>query len=132
MTVDPETGAGVNILAAHPVAPGVRDNSSGATSTPSSSTSSRAGPTAQRWSATSTPTRDHAVVRRYESVGYVDAADQAGAGFVPTFPVGRTIPPVVAIDDVMMCSTTYVADTFEAVDITDADHRAVIATYRFR
>ena len=132
VTVDPETGAGVNLVAAHPVAPGVRDNAVWRDEHALLLDIVESGPDSTALVGDLNATRDHAVVRRYESVGYVDAADQAGAGFVPTFPVGRTIPPVVAIDHVMMRSTTYVADTFEAVDITDTDHRAVIATYRFR
>lgn len=132
VAVDPETGAGVTIVAAHPVAPGVRDNTVWRDEHALLLDIVESGPDSTALVGDLNATRDHAVVRRYESAGYVDAADQAGAGFVPTFPVGRTIPPVVAIDHVMMRSTTYVADTFEAVDITDADHRAVIATYRFR
>jgi endonuclease/exonuclease/phosphatase (EEP) superfamily protein YafD len=132
VTVDAETGAGLNLIAAHPVAPGVRDNNVWRDEHALLLDLVESGPDATALVGDLNATRDHAVVQRYESAGYADAADEAGAGFVPTFPVGRSVPPVVAIDHVLMRSTAYVADTFEAVDITDTDHRAVIATYRFR
>lgn len=132
VTVDPGSGTGVNLIAAHPVAPGVEDNSVWRDEHARLLDIVESGPDATALVGDLNATRDHAVVRRYEAQGYIDAADQAGAGFVPTFPVGRSIPPVVAIDHVLMRSTTYIADTFEAVDITDTDHRAIVATYRFR
>ncbi len=132
VTVDAETGAGLTVIAAHPVAPGVRDNSVWRDEHALLLDLVESGPDATALVGDLNATRDHAVVRRYEAAGYADAADEAGAGFVPTFPVGRSVPPVVAIDHVLMRSTAYVADTFEAVDITDTDHRAVIATYGFR
>ena len=132
VTVDPETGAGVHLLAAHPVAPGVQDNTVWRDEHARLLGLVESGPDSTALVGDLNATRDHAVVRRYESAGYADAADEAGAGFVPTFPVGRDVPPLVAIDHVLMRSTAYVADTFEAVDVTGTDHRAVIATYRFR
>jgi len=132
VTVDPESGSGVDVIAAHPVAPGVQDNTVWSDEHARLLDIVASGPDATALVGDLNATRDHAVVRRYEAQGYIDAADQAGAGFVPTFPVGRSIPPVVAIDHVLMRSSAYIADTFEAFDITDTDHRAVVATYRFR
>jgi endonuclease/exonuclease/phosphatase (EEP) superfamily protein YafD len=122
----------LTLVAAHPVAPGVSDNSvwrdehallleliDGLTGDAVLVGDLNA-------------TRDNAVLRRYEEAGYLDAADQSGAGFVPTFPVGRGVPPAVGIDHVLVRAQAYVAESFDAVDITDTDHRAVVATYRFR
>jgi endonuclease/exonuclease/phosphatase (EEP) superfamily protein YafD len=122
----------LTLVAAHPVAPGVSDNSiwrdehallldlvDGLTGDAMLVGDLNA-------------TRDNAVLRRYEAAGYIDAADQSGAGFVPTFPVDRGVPPAVAIDHVLVRAPAYVAESFEAFDITDTDHRAVVAAYRIR
>ncbi|WP_291377796.1 endonuclease/exonuclease/phosphatase family protein [Demequina sp.] len=73
--------------------------------------------------------RDHAAFRRLEGLGYADAADQAGAGFQPTFPEGRTIGPLVAIDHVMTRDASLVAKTLDTVAIPGTDHRALVAGY---
>ncbi len=74
-------------------------------------------------------TRDHPGFRRLESLGYADAADQAGAGFIPTFPEGSLPIPVVAIDHVIARDVPWVASDVVAVTLTGADHRALVVTY---
>jgi endonuclease/exonuclease/phosphatase (EEP) superfamily protein YafD len=74
-------------------------------------------------------TRDHRAFRQLEALGYVDAADQAGAGFVPTFPEGLLPTPVVAIDHVIARDVPWAATEVVSVALTDTDHRALVVTY---
>ena len=74
-------------------------------------------------------TRDQRPFRDLEALGFVDAADQAGAGFVPTFPDGRLPMPVVAIDHVMVRDSRLSAVSVTSVVVPGADHRALVVTY---
>lgn len=57
--------------------------------------------------------------------GYHDAAEQAGAGFTPTFLGGR-VPPMFAIDHILTLRSTAVA--VDTVIVPGTDHRAIVAT----
>ncbi|HEX6870053.1 MAG TPA: endonuclease/exonuclease/phosphatase family protein [Micromonosporaceae bacterium] len=75
-------------------------------------------------------TVDHAELRRLIRTGYRDAADQVGAGLVPTWPYhGRRalVTPKVTIDHILVDQRIGVVD-FTAVTVTNTDHRAVLAT----
>ncbi|MFD4468794.1 endonuclease/exonuclease/phosphatase family protein [Rhodococcus sp. NPDC058505] len=62
--------------------------------------------------------------------GYVDAADQAGAGMLPTMPAHRWYPAVTGIDRII---TRGAAVThLERVPITGSDHHGLIADIRLR
>jgi endonuclease/exonuclease/phosphatase (EEP) superfamily protein YafD len=74
-------------------------------------------------------TRDQRPFRDIEALGFKDAADQAGSGFVPTFPNGRLPIPVVAIDHVMVRSSRLSAVSVTSVVVPGADHRALVVTY---
>ncbi len=74
-------------------------------------------------------TLDHAGLGALEEDGFVDAVDDAGAGFMPTFPEGRLPFPVVAIDHVMARDLEWAASSVETVSLTGADHRALVVTY---
>lgn len=74
-------------------------------------------------------TRDHRGFRRLEGLGYVDAADEAGAGFVPTFPEGRLPTPLVAIDHVITRDAPWVATDVATIALTGADHRVLVVVY---
>lgn len=74
-------------------------------------------------------TRDHQVFRDIESLGFIDAADQAGAGFVPTFPEGRSAWPFVAIDHVLVGNIDLVATSVSTATVPGADHRMLLVTY---
>lgn len=74
-------------------------------------------------------TRDHVQFRDIEALGYRDAADQAGAGFLPTFPHGRGPWPVVAIDHVMVRGTPLHATDVATYAIPNADHLALVVSY---
>lgn len=61
--------------------------------------------------------------------GYSDAASQAGAGWSPTYPSRRAIPPVISIDHIF--TKEAVASSFRTVAIPGTDHRALSATIVF-
>ncbi len=73
--------------------------------------------------------RDHRSFRELQRLGFVDAADQAGAGFLPTFPEGSLPMPLVAIDHVIARDAPLVAVDVATVTIAGADHRALVVTY---
>jgi endonuclease/exonuclease/phosphatase (EEP) superfamily protein YafD len=58
--------------------------------------------------------------------GYHNAADQTGAGFVPTFPADSWLPPALEIDHILTRGAT--AMSLTALTITGSDHRALLAT----
>ncbi|GAA3460180.1 endonuclease/exonuclease/phosphatase family protein [Saccharothrix longispora] len=73
-------------------------------------------------------TLDHVGMRRLLNGGYVDAADQVGAGLAPTWPAGAPWPPPVVIDHVLVDNRCPV-DSFAVVDIPGTDHRAVVSRF---
>jgi len=118
------TTRGVTFVAAHPVAPGVRDPSVWQAEQDRLERVLRRieGPAVLLGDLNAT--RDHAAVRAYEALGFVDAPDSAGAGILFTFPQGRTPFPVAAIDHVMARGPVPVS--VSTVVIPGADHRALI------
>ncbi len=69
-------------------------------------------------------TVDHAQFRALLAGGYTDAADDAGAGYLRSYPADRWYGPVIAIDHVLLCGVTGVsADT---LDLPGSDHRALL------
>ena len=73
-------------------------------------------------------TYDHAQFRALLSGRFADAAEQAGAGTVRTYPTDKPGPPLVAIDHVLVGNGTAVA--FDSDDLPGADHRSVVARIR--
>ncbi|MGC4960006.1 endonuclease/exonuclease/phosphatase family protein [Gordonia sp. DT218] len=72
-------------------------------------------------------TWDHAGYRNLLQGGIVDATDQAGAGFRPTYPTDRFGGrPVIAIDHVI--SRGFVATSLRTFDLPGSDHRGVVVT----
>lgn len=71
-------------------------------------------------------TLDHPELRDVIDRGYVDAADQVGAGLHPTWPAGRRLPPEITIDHVLVDARLGVA-SFTVQPVPRTDHRAVIA-----
>ena len=55
-----------------------------------------------------------------------DAADEAGAGWLRTYPANRAFPPVIAIDHVLVRGAA--ASEVHTVTVAGSDHRAVVAT----
>ncbi len=71
-------------------------------------------------------TIDHAPFRGVLDRGWEDAAATVGSGLVPTWPAGRRIPPIYAIDHVLVGDAIGVR-SFSAHDVSGTDHRAVFA-----
>lgn len=74
-------------------------------------------------------TLDHAPMRRILDAGLVDAAEQAGAGIVPTFPSGPSPPALAAIDHVLASTQGPVATAVHSVTLPGTDHRALVVRY---
>lgn len=74
-------------------------------------------------------TPDHRPLRELYDLGYADAADRSGAGVVLTWPVGSSIPPVLALDHVLVKGDIGV-ERFERIRVPRTDHYAVLAELR--
>jgi endonuclease/exonuclease/phosphatase family metal-dependent hydrolase len=79
-------------------------------------------------------TVDQRPFRRILEAGYRDAAEQAGSGWQPTWPVrgtarpfGLPLPPSVAIDHVLV-GDGLVATSTETVVVGGTDHKSLLAT----
>ncbi|MFG1690441.1 endonuclease/exonuclease/phosphatase family protein [Nonomuraea sp. NPDC049269] len=71
-------------------------------------------------------TLDHTPMRRLLSRGYKDAADQVGAGLLPTWPANKRVPPIITIDHVLVDQRVGVKEV-SVHTVPDTDHRAVFA-----
>ncbi|WP_152659351.1 endonuclease/exonuclease/phosphatase family protein [Demequina salsinemoris] len=122
-------GDAVAVLAAHPAAPGPFSHEAWAADLEllATVTSAVEGPAMIVGDLNST--LDHAGLRTLESDGFVDAADDGGAGLQLTFPEGRLPFPVVAIDHVMTRGLDWDAYAVRTLPLTGADHRALVVTY---
>lgn len=72
---------------------------------------------------------DHAAMRRFLGRGYLDAADSAGEGLTPTWPVNNRVPPLITIDHVVVDERVGVK-TVSVHTVPGTDHRAVFADLR--
>jgi endonuclease/exonuclease/phosphatase (EEP) superfamily protein YafD len=70
-------------------------------------------------------TVDHTQFRALLTRGYADAARQAGAGYLATYPADRWFGPVIGIDHVL--SRGAAATSVRTVDLPGSDHRGVLA-----
>ncbi|MFC4373416.1 endonuclease/exonuclease/phosphatase family protein [Nocardia halotolerans] len=70
-------------------------------------------------------TYDHARFRALVSGRFDDAAAQAGAGHLVTYPTDKLFPPLVGIDHFLLADAH--ATGVETVDLPGADHRALVA-----
>ena len=69
---------------------------------------------------------DHREFRELLASGLTDAADVAGKGLAPTWPMNSPAPPFVAIDHILVSPGIEVSD-FEVVTLPGTDHAAVVA-----
>ncbi|HEX4811749.1 MAG TPA: endonuclease/exonuclease/phosphatase family protein [Nonomuraea sp.] len=69
---------------------------------------------------------DHAALRGLLGRGYKDAADQVGAGLIPTWPANKRVPPLITIDHVLVDRRAGVREV-SVRDVPGTDHRAVLA-----
>ena len=74
-------------------------------------------------------TRDQSPFRSVIATGYVDGADQAGAGVHFTFPQQGRLPPLVTIDHVLSRNSSLSAVAVKVVPVPGSDHAALIVTY---
>ncbi|MFI6508445.1 endonuclease/exonuclease/phosphatase family protein [Streptosporangium sp. NPDC050855] len=72
---------------------------------------------------------DHAAMRRFLGRGYLDAADGAGEGLTPTWPVNDRVPPLITIDHVVVDRRVGVNEV-SVHTVPGTDHRAVFADLR--
>lgn len=70
-------------------------------------------------------TDDHVQFRRLLTGGYADAADEAGAGYLPTYPTDRWFGPLAAIDHVLTRGAT--ATSLDTFGVAGSDHRILVA-----
>ncbi|MEV6257589.1 endonuclease/exonuclease/phosphatase family protein [Nocardia sp. NPDC051929] len=70
-------------------------------------------------------TYDHRQFRAMLSGRFADAAEQAGAGHLVTYPTDKRWPPLVGIDHILVAGGNAVA--VETVGLPGADHRALVA-----
>jgi endonuclease/exonuclease/phosphatase (EEP) superfamily protein YafD len=88
-----------------------------------------AGPTPAVVAGDFNATLDHSAFRA-GIAGCVDAAEQRGAGLVPTWgpgPTSRSVGPQI---DHVIATDGITAETFEVHDVDGSDHRAVLTTLR--
>lgn len=70
-------------------------------------------------------TADMQPFRRLLRGGFTDAVDQSGAGFTPTFPANRSVPPLIGIDHILTLNST--ARELRTVRIPGSDHLGLAA-----
>ncbi|MGK8508659.1 endonuclease/exonuclease/phosphatase family protein [Nocardia asiatica] len=73
-------------------------------------------------------TRDHTAYRELLRGRFASAADQTGAGLLPTYPEDRSWGPVIGIDHILLADAT--AEDLYSLTVPGSDHRALIARIR--
>lgn len=128
-TVDVVGGRSLDVFAVHPAAPGPRAHLAWDADLArlTALLAAQDGPTLVVGDLNTT--RDHKAFRALEGLGFADAADQAGAGFLPTFPQGRGPLPFVAIDHALMGRADLIATSAKTAVVSGADHRMLLVTY---
>ncbi|UBU17978.1 endonuclease/exonuclease/phosphatase family protein [Nonomuraea gerenzanensis] len=123
-------GSAVEVVVVHPVAPvpsTVPEWEAGVASLPPAPSSGAPRVLAGDFNAT----LDHAVFRRLLDTGYTDAAASTGQGLTPTWPHGRSLPPLVTIDHVLTDGRGTAVRT-QVFDVPGSDHRALFADLRVK
>lgn len=73
----------------------------------------------------------HLSLRRLRADGFSGANNVVGAGWQPTYPAEGLIPPLIAIDHILL-SRDLTATAFRTVGVDGSDHRGVLATVAVR
>lgn len=121
-------GSAVEVVVVHPVAPvpsTVPEWEAGVATLPPAPSSGPPRILAGDFNAT----LDHAVFRRLLDTGYTDAASATGQGLNPTWPQGRSLPPLVTIDHVLTDARGGAVGV-QVFDVPGSDHRALFADLR--
>jgi endonuclease/exonuclease/phosphatase (EEP) superfamily protein YafD len=71
-------------------------------------------------------TLDMKPFRQVLAGGYRDAVEQAGAGYLPTYPANSHVPPFMAIDHVLTARCS--AGSANTVGLPGSDHRGLATT----
>jgi endonuclease/exonuclease/phosphatase (EEP) superfamily protein YafD len=66
-------------------------------------------------------------MRQLHRLGLRSATDLAGAGWLPTYPMGGRLPPLLPIDHVLV-NERLTATALTAVTVPGTDHRGLLAT----
>jgi endonuclease/exonuclease/phosphatase (EEP) superfamily protein YafD len=74
-------------------------------------------------------TYDVAAYRKVVSDGFADATDQAGAGFLRTFPVGARVPPLFQLDHVVSRDLGSAATHVQTLNIPGSDHHGLLVRF---
>ncbi len=70
---------------------------------------------------------DHGPMQQLRRQGMRSATDVAGAGWLPTWPANKVIPPMIPIDHVMI-SPQLTATSVRAFSVAGTDHRGLLTT----
>jgi endonuclease/exonuclease/phosphatase (EEP) superfamily protein YafD len=70
---------------------------------------------------------DHGPMQALQRAGLKSATDVAGAGWLPTYPANRLIPPLLPIDHVLI-NEDLTATSVTSFAVSGTDHRGLLAT----
>jgi endonuclease/exonuclease/phosphatase (EEP) superfamily protein YafD len=70
---------------------------------------------------------DHGPMQALQRVGLKSATDVAGAGWLPTYPANRPIPPLLPIDHVLI-TKDLTAASVTSFAVSGSDHRGLLTT----
>jgi endonuclease/exonuclease/phosphatase (EEP) superfamily protein YafD len=70
---------------------------------------------------------DHGPMQALQRVGLKSATDVAGAGWLPTYPANRPIPPLLPIDHVLI-TKDLTATSVTSFAVSGSDHRGLLTT----
>jgi endonuclease/exonuclease/phosphatase (EEP) superfamily protein YafD len=70
---------------------------------------------------------DHGPMQALRRAGLKSATDVAGAGWLPTYPANRRIPPLLPIDHVLI-NEDLTATSVTSFAVSGSDHRGLLAT----
>ena len=70
---------------------------------------------------------DHGPMQALQRAGLKSATDVAGAGWLPTYPANRPIPPLLPIDHVLI-NDDLTATSVTSFAVSGSDHRGLLAT----
>ena len=68
---------------------------------------------------------DHGPMQRLRRLGLRSATDLVGAGWLPTYPAGGRLPPLLPIDHVLL-NSQLTATAVTPVTVPGTDHRGLL------
>lgn len=70
---------------------------------------------------------DHLPLRQLRSDGLESATDITGAGWLPTYPANRLVPPMIPIDHILL-NSRLTATSISTFEVSGTDHLGLMAT----